>query len=425
LLVRKYSIVLLFIIISLSILSCSPQTETNQAANSIDTVNRFDEFGIQKDSFTVAKLTVKRNETLADILLKYNVTYKTISEIAASAKPKFDVRKIRAGNNYDIYISKDSLEVLKYFIYEKDKVNYVVVSVGDSIQIRIGKKEVRIKQREAKGIINSSLYLTLTEENLNPVLAIKLADVFAWSIDFYTIRKGDLFKVIFNEKFVGNKFVGIGKILAAEFIHMNNKYYAFKFVEDGKTEYFDENGHSMQKKFLKAPLKYRRISSRFSRNRFHPILRRYRPHLGIDYAAAIGTPVQAVGDGIVADVRYKGQAGRFVKIRHNSVYSSGYLHLSRYGKGIKRGSKVIQGQIVGYVGRTGLATGPHLDFRFWKNGRLVNYLVQKFPPSHPVKKENYADFEKVKNKWTEKLNGIKVNTKNQLQVAASKLAKSK
>ncbi|GBD89710.1 murein DD-endopeptidase MepM [bacterium BMS3Abin04] len=423
-LIRKYSIVL-FLIISLFILSCSSQTETNQTANSIDTVSRFDEFGIQKDSFTITKLTVKRNETLAGILLKYNVAYKTISDIAASAKPKFDVRKIRAGNNYDIYISKDSLEVLKYFIYEKDKVNYVVVSVGDSIQTRIGKKEVKIKQREAKGIINSSLYLTLTEENLNPVLAIKLADVFAWAIDFYTIQKGDRFKVIFNEKFVGNKFVGIGEISAAEFIHVNNKYYAFKFVEDGKTEYFDENGHSMQKKFLKAPLKYRRISSRFSRNRFHPILRRYRPHLGIDYAASIGTPVQAVGDGIVVEMRYKGQAGRFVKIRHNSVYLSGYLHLSRYGKGIKRGAKVVQGQIVGYVGRTGLATGPHLDFRFWKNGTLVNYLIQKFPPSHPVEKKNYADFEKAKNKWTVKLNEIKIDTKNRLQVTTSELTKSK
>lgn len=417
---RKFSIVLSLIILSVFIFYCSPQTETNQTVSSVDTAKRFDEFGIRKDSFIVTTSKVKRNETLADILLKYDIKYKTISEIAASAKPKFNVRNIRAGNNYDVYISNDSLNALKYFVYEKDKINYVVISVGDSIQTRIGKKDVKIKQREAKGIINSSLYLTLTEEKLNPVLAIKLADVFAWAIDFYTVQKGDRFKVIFNEKFVGDEFVGIGEILAAEFIHKNNKYYAFRFVEDGKTEYFDESGHSLQKKFLKAPLKYKRISSRYSLHRFHPILRIYRAHRGIDYAAAVGTPVQAVGDGVVVEVRYKGQAGRFVKVRHNSVYSSGYLHLSRYGKGIKRGVRVVQGQVVGYVGRSGLSTGPHLDFRFWKNGTLVNYLTQKFPPSHPVKQENFADFEKVKNEWMKKLNEIKFDNKSNSQLAASK-----
>lgn len=417
---RKFSIVLSLIILSVFIFYCSPQTETNQTVSSVDTAKRFDEFGIRKDSFIVTTSKVKRNETLADILLKYDIKYKTISEISASAKPKFNVRNIRAGNNYDVYISNDSLNALKYFVYEKDKINYVVISVGDSIQTRIGKKDVKIKQREAKGIINSSLYLTLTKEKLNPVLAIKLADVFAWAIDFYTVQKGDRFKVIFNEKFVGDEFVGIGEILAAEFIHKNDKYYAFRFVEDGKTEYFDESGHSLQKKFLKAPLKYKRISSRYSLHRFHPILRIYRAHRGIDYAAAVGTPVQAVGDGVVVEVRYKGQAGRFVKVRHNSVYSSGYLHLSRYGKGIKRGVRVVQGQVVGYVGRSGLSTGPHLDFRFWKNGTLVNYLTQKFPPSHPVKQENFADFEKVKNEWMKKLNEIKFDNKSNSQLAASK-----
>ena len=417
---RKFSIVLSLIILSVFIFYCSPQTETNQTVSSVDTAKRFDEFGIRKDSFIVTTSKVKRNETLADILLKYDIKYKTISEISASAKPKFNVRNIRAGNNYDVYISNDSLNALKYFVYEQDKINYVVISVGDSIQTRIGKKDVKIKQREAKGIINSSLYLTLTEEKLNPVLAIKLADVFAWAIDFYTVQKGDRFKVIFNEKFVGDEFVGIGEILAAEFIHKNDKYYAFRFVEDGKTEYFDESGHSLQKKFLKAPLKYKRISSRYSLHRFHPILRIYRAHRGIDYAAAVGTPVQAVGDGVVVEVRYKGQAGRFVKVRHNSVYSSGYLHLSRYGKGIKRGVRVVQGQVVGYVGRSGLSTGPHLDFRFWKNGTLVNYLTQKFPPSHPVKQENFADFEKVKNEWMKKLNEIKFDNKSNSQLAASK-----
>jgi murein DD-endopeptidase MepM/ murein hydrolase activator NlpD len=264
-------------------------------------------------------------------------------------------------------------------------------------------KDVIIKERTISGTIDNSLYQTLMDENASPLLAVELADVFAWQIDFYTIQKGDKFFAVYNEKYVGDDFVGIGKILTAEFIHQRNSYKAFLFNQDGKDEYFDEEGKSLQKEFLKAPLKYRRISSRFSRRRLHPIFRVYRPHLGIDYAAATGTPVQAVGDGIVILRQRKGGAGRFVKIRHNSVYTSGYMHLSRYGKGIRVGKKVKQGQVIGYVGSSGHSTGPHLDFRFYKNGRAVNYMTQKFPSSKSVSKENLSEFYKVRDSLMQKL----------------------
>ncbi len=349
---------------------------------------------------------MKKNETLADILLQFDIPYAKIDEIAKLSKPVFDVRKIKSGNTYRAYFAEDSVKNLKYFIYDKDKINYVTYDLDDSVTVSEGKKKVTIKIDKASGIINSSLYETLHDEGLSPLLAVELADVFAWQIDFYIVQRGDKFKVIYEKKYIGDRFIGTGEILAAEFEHMGNKFLAFRFEQNGKTEYFDAEGKSLQKQFLKAPLKYRRISSRFSRRRFHPILRIYRPHLGIDYAAAIGTPVQAVGDGIVVEARYKGQAGRFVKIRHNSVYTSGYLHLSRYGKGIKRGAKVKQGQVVGYVGSSGLSTGPHLDFRFWKNGRLVNYMTQKFPSSQSVKKENMSAFLKVRDEYIKKLNEI-------------------
>ncbi len=399
----------LFVLVLFIVLySCSSEVRESSAPAS-EIQNHNDEYGIDTTAYLITSSKVKKNETLADILLKFDVPYSRIAEIANVSKPEFNVRKIKSGNTYRAYLSPDSSKNLIFFIYDKDKINYVKYFLNDTIVVSNESKKVDKKINHASGIIYSSLYETLHNEGLSPLLAVELADVYAWQIDFYTIQRGDKFRVIYEEKYIGDKFIGIGDILAAEFIHSGNKFLAFRFEQNGKTEYFDEEGKSLQKEFLKAPLKYRRISSRFSRRRFHPILRIYRPHLGIDYAAAIGTPVQAVGDGIVVQAKYKGQAGRFVKIRHNSVYSSGYLHLSRFGKGVRRGAKVKQGQVIGYVGSSGLSTGPHLDFRFWKNGRLVNYMTQKFPSSQSVTKENLGEFDKVREKYLRELNKIAYN----------------
>ncbi len=389
------------IIFAYLISSCSQQKVEHNVVQKPKII--YDSFGIKENSLIVKKDSIKKNETLADVLLPLGLTYPKISELVNKAKPFFDFRKIRPDKEFIAYLNRDSANTLNTFIYEIDKITYVKVQFGDSLKITKANKKITTKEKSIAGTITNSLYQTLIEENASPLLAVELADVFAWQIDFYTIQKGDKFFAVFTEKYIGNEFVGVGKILTAEFIHKGNTYKAFLFNQNGKEEYFDEDGKSLQKKFLKAPLKYRRISSRFSYHRFHPIFRVYRPHLGIDYAAAIGTPVQAVGDGIVILRQRKGGAGRFVKIRHNSVYTSGYMHLSKYGNGIRVGARVKQGQVIGYVGQSGHATGPHLDFRFYKNGRAVNYLTQKFPSSKSVTKENMSKFKKVRDNLLKKL----------------------
>jgi murein DD-endopeptidase MepM/ murein hydrolase activator NlpD len=393
--------ILVHILIVFSLTVCSGDLENKNSVN--ERKINFDRFGVVADSFLVVNEKIKKNETLADILTKFDVDYNLITKIFNESKPIFDFRKIQPDKNYLVYQKKDSLKSFFAFIYEINKIKYIKVQLLDSLVIELKEREVETRERSISGIINSSLYETLVSQNSSIVLAGELAEVYAWQIDFYTIQKGDRFYAIYEELLVDEEVVGLGDILAAKFIHKNNSFNAFLFTQNDKKEYFDEQGNSLQKEFLKAPLKYNRISSHYSGRRLHPILRVYKPHRGIDYAAAIGTPVQAVGDGIVTQVGKNGAAGRMVKVKHNSVYSSAYLHLSGYGKGVKTGTRIMQGQIVGYVGSSGRSTGPHLDFRFWKNGSLVNYLRQKFPSSKAVSDSNMLQFQSSANNLLVKL----------------------
>lgn len=396
--------VLIIIILLIVITSCS-DTKIKDTSVIISPV-KLDKYGFVADSFNVVPGKVGKNKTLSDILLAHDIGFPLITKIFNKSKPIFDFRKIRPDNNYAIYFQNDSSQSLKAFVYEKNKIEYVKVCLEDTLSINLIRREVTLKEKSFSGSINSSLYQTFENKNVSPILAGKLAEVFAWQIDFYTITKGDSFNVIYKEEFVENEHVGFGDILGAEFIHKGNLYNAILFEQDGKKEYFDDNGNSLQKEFLKAPLRYTRISSGYTYKRLHPILRVYKPHRGIDFAAPIGTPVQAVGDGIVIKKGREGAAGRMVKIRHNSVYTSGYMHLSKYGKGIKPGVRVYQGQVIGYVGSSGRSTGPHLDFRFWKNGSLVNYLTQKFPSSKSISEKNKIQFNKNKEVILKKLKSI-------------------
>lgn len=390
----------------LFILSNCSGTNNQQSFSPIEEKIVLDNFGFAVDSFDVEKGTVEKNETLADIMIASDIDYLLITKIFDQAKPIFDFRKIQPKKNYYIYKNRDSLNSINAFIYEINKLKFVKVELMDSISTTIVEREIEIRERNISGTINSSLYETLSDQNASIILAGELAEIFAWQIDFYTIQKGDQFFAVYEELLVEDEPVGIGDVLTAKFIHKGNPFNAYLFLQDEKKEYFDEEGKSLQKKFLKAPLKYRRISSGYSGRRLHPILRVYKPHRGIDYAAAVGTPVQAVGDGIVLSVGNNGAAGKMVKVRHNSVYTSAYLHLSGYGKSIRSGVKVKQGQVIGYVGNTGRSTGPHLDFRFWKNGSLVNYLKQKFPSSKAVADSNLNNFFVVKDSLEIKLNKI-------------------
>ncbi|RMD50485.1 MAG: peptidase M23, partial [Ignavibacteria bacterium] len=341
--------ILILATLSLLLLYCSDKKEDTKIEQ--PKIN-YDSYGIVVDSFQVFDKVVNRNETFSDLLLPYNLSYQEILNIASKFKDEFDFRKIKKGDKYKVYLTKDSLNALKYFIYESDPINYTLFTFDSIVTITKGAKPIIEKERIASGEIESSLYETLQEQKMSPQVALKLSEIFAWQIDFYRIMKGDAFKVIFNEKFVDGEFVGVGEIKAAWFKNMNQEYYAFHFEQNGEDDYFDEEGNSLRKAFLKAPVKFSRISSRYSLNRYHPVLHRRKAHLGTDYAAPYGTPIMATGDGVVIEARYKRNNGNYVKIRHNGTYTTQYLHMQKIKRGIRPGVKVKQGDIIGFVGST-------------------------------------------------------------------------
>jgi len=365
------------------------------------------EYGIQTDSFEVYKDVIKPNEFLANILLKYKIPYPEIDKMVKGAEGIFDVRKIAAGKNYTVMCSKDSLGKAQCFVYEPNSVEYVVFDMRDSLKIYKEKREITTQIRTTSGVITSSLYKTLQDENVSPVLAIEMANVYAWTIDFYRIQENDWFKVIYEEKFVDGKSIGIGKVLAAEFNHENRDYYAYYFEQDSVGDYFDAKANSLRRAFLKSPLEFGRLTSGFTMKRYHPVQKRNKPHLGTDYAAPKGTPILATGNGTVIESARKTYNGNYVKVKHNSTYTTQYLHMSK--RAVKKGDKVKQGDVIGYVGSTGLATGPHVCYRFWKNGQQVNHLKEDFPPSEPIKPAYKEPFEKQKAEFDKQLLQVKVD----------------
>lgn len=368
-----------------------------------DSIQNTSVFGLETDSFTLIKGVVAKNQSLSQILQQYRVGSKEIFELAQASDTVFNVKGIRAGKPFTVFCTNDSLNRAKCFVYESSAVDYVVFDMRDSVRVYKGKRPMQVVQRTMQGTINSSLYQTMMDIGASPMLAVELSEVYAWTIDFYRIQKGDQFKVIYEENVVDDRVVGIRRILAADFEHGGENNLAFFFKSGDFEGYFDQNGENLKKAFLKAPLKFSRISSGFNRKRFHPVLKRYKAHLGTDYAAPRGTPILAVGDGTISEARYKKNNGNYVKMRHNSVYETQYLHMSKIASGIKPGVRVKQGDVIGYVGSTGLATGPHVCFRFWKNGQQVDHRRQKMPPADPVPTEMRAKFEEVSGKFREQL----------------------
>jgi len=374
-------------------------------------------YGFPIDSFVIHKGNIKRNEFLADILLKYGVDYQSIDRLAKASRDVFDVRYLRHGNNYAIICANDSSEKALCFVYEPNGIDYVVYDLRDSINIYKGQKEVETRTREASGIINSSLFLTLQEQHISPALAMEMANVYAWTIDFYRIQKGDYFKVIFDEMYVDDQFIGVGKIHSADFHHADRDFYAFEFENATGADYFDEEGNSLRKAFLKSPLKFGRLTSGYTKRRFHPVQKRWKAHLGTDYAAPTGTPILAVGDGVVIDAKFSRFNGNYVKIRHNGTYTTQYLHMSKIGQGMKPGKAVRQGDVIGYVGSTGLATGPHVCFRFWKNGKQVDHRSEPMPPSKPIDENLREEFNAMMDVEKKRLDGIQLIPEEKLEPA--------
>ena len=377
--------------------SCSSKSEKEPIAEIKEEVKPkiIEEFGFVLNDYLVIKDTIRKGESFGEILDRHHIDYPMIYRIAEAAKDTFDIRRLRAGKPYTILASRDSLEKAQVFIYQPNQVEYLIVDFRDSIQTKFGRKEVKVVEKTASGIIETSLSEAIEGQNLNYILAHEMSDIYAWTIDFFHLQKGDNFKLIYEEKFINDTIpVGIGNIKAAYFVHKDKPMYAFNFVTDSSrnvNDYYDENAKTLRRQFLKAPLKFSRISSRYNLNRRIKLYgNKVRAHKGTDFAANVGTPIMSTANGTVIESRYRGGNGNYVKIRHNSIYTTQYLHMKK--RAVKKGDYVKQGDVIGYVGMTGNTSGPHVCYRFWKNGKQVDPFKQKLPEADPIKEELKADY---------------------------------
>lgn len=393
------TIVVIFYITTILVSSCGNTSQYDALdVGIIDSTNTAvkeevkKEFGIETRDYDITNDKIKNGETFSIILTKEGLKYETILKAVEASKEVFNVRNLRQGKKYYCFHKSDSSNTLDYFIYQKSEIDYVKFNFIDSITVSEHQLPIHIDTAIAEGEINSSLWVSMKNAGIDPMLAMELSDIYAWTIDFYGLQKGDTYKVIYEKRFIESNYVGIGKIIACKFNHSNHNYPAYLFTQDSLEDYFDEEGGSLRRAFLKAPLRFSRISSRFSNSRLHPVLKIRRPHHGVDYAAPTGTPVHTIGDGKVTFIGRKGGYGKRIEIKHNGTYSTGYAHLSGYSKGLKKGDFVKQGSVIGFVGMTGTATGPHLDFRVYKSGTPIDPLTMKSPPAVPIKKENNDEY---------------------------------
>ena len=399
----KHNAIKLFTVAALGLtVACTPQKKEQP----VEEQHKI-EYGIIADDYTLERDEVKYGQTLSDILFNYGISAKTVDQLDKASREIFPLRQIRAGNSYTAFLLEDSIASrLDYLVYDKDITNYVVFGfVGDSVSVRTGERPVTLRRTKRSAEIESSLWGAIIKDSLPYSLAAELEDVYQWTVDFFGVQKGDNFTVIYDEKFVDTLSVGVGRIWGAKFHHGGKDIYAIPFKQGDKIQYWEYDGASLRKQMLKAPLKFTRISSKFSNARYHPVLKRYRPHHGVDYAAPKGTPVRAVADGVVTFRGWGGGGGNTIKIKHANKMMTGYLHLSKFAKGIVQGKRVSQGDIIGYVGSTGLSTGPHLDFRVWKGGKPINPLKIPQEPTEPISDANREAFEFVRDRIVAELNG--------------------
>ncbi len=368
-----------------------------------------DIFGLPAEGYRRGEAMVGRGQTLSHIFGSLGFSARQIYDISNRMEPVFRPSRIRQGNAYHTYMQGDSAQVLDYLVYEINDVDYLLFDFTDSLHIERKSRLVTTQRAKAGGVIRTSLWNTIVNNDIHPELVLHMSRVLAWSVDFYRIREGDRFLVLFTEEYIGDQRYGIAHVDAVRFIHRGRKIEAFRFASDTLTGYYDHDGNNVRKAFLRAPLEFGRITSRYSHSRLHPIHGDRRPHLGTDYAASHGTPILAVGDGVVTRVSYTSGNGNYVRIRHTSVYETQYLHMSSFASGIEPGARVGQGDVIGYVGSTGLATGPHVCFRFWKNGRQVDHLRLEFPSGDPLPEGYMDEFRRKANRLRSKLESIRAD----------------
>ena len=401
---------LLLLLACCSVFSCKHKQAETPEIEPQDTVQHVYEYGICVDSLDVRHYEIKPGDNPALIFSRLGFSALQADSIMRAASGVLDPTKLRAGMYYCTFTTQDTLETICYIGFAKTLTDYAVIDLTKRpIEAYTYNKPVTLKRRYVEGSISSSLWNVIADQGADPLLAIRISDVYAWQIDFFDVKEGDSFQVIYNEAYIDDTTaLGIASIEGAIFTHQGKAYQAFPFTQDSVHQFFDAEGNSLRKAFLKAPLDYFRITSRFSNARFHPILKRYRAHHGVDYAAPTGTPVKTIGDGTVIFKGWTNGGGNTVKIKHNSVYTTSYMHLSRYAKGLQVGKHVSQGDEIAYVGSTGLSTGPHLDFRVYKNGEAINPLDMEAPPSEPIRPELRDSFEVVKQQILMELDSLKL-----------------
>jgi len=399
--------ILIALVVCISLFSC----KNDKKDNIVDDLQSYIEpeevieFGFNLNDYVVKRDTIKSGDSFGTILERNSIGYPRIFHIAENAKESFDIRKLQIGKPYTLLCSKDSLQTPECFIYQPNSIDYVVIKFADSIITYNESKPVTVVEKEASGIIMNTLSETMEAQGLPYQLINDMADIYAWTINFFKVQKGDKFKIIYKEKFIeGDISVGLESIQAAYFQHKGEDFYAFNFEIDSVnhvTAYFDENAKSLKRAFLKAPVQFSRISSRYNLNRriaYYGYA--LRPHKGTDFAAAIGTPILATANGTVIESTQKGGNGKYVKIKHNDMYSTQYLHMSR--QAVKKGQYVKQGDVIGYIGMTGNTGGPHVCYRFWKNGQQVDPLKEKLPQAESIpeklKEEYKVYFQPLKEK---------------------------
>ncbi|HEY9185003.1 MAG TPA: peptidoglycan DD-metalloendopeptidase family protein [Salegentibacter sp.] len=404
---KKFSYLMLMM---LALIACNDDVK-NEAMNKdlaeVKTPPVVKEYGFVLNDFEVVVDTIARGDFFGNILDKQGVSPGKVHEISEKVKDTFNPARIIAGKKYIILKDKDSAQTPKYFIYENDKINYTVVNLNEPAAYK-AKRPVTIKKREISGVITSSLSEAMQNQGLSNLLVYELSNIYQWSIDFFKLQKGDQFKMVYEEKYIDDTiFAGIENVEAAVFKHSGRPFYAFNYETDsitGKANFYDEEAKALQSFFLKAPLNYSRISSRYTKRRFHPVQKRWKAHLGTDYAAARGTPIVSTADGTVIASSYTSGNGNYVKVRHNSKYTTQYLHMTK--RNVRKGQRVKQGDVIGYVGSTGLATGPHVCYRFWVNGKQVDPYRQNLPAAKHIENEHKEAYFAAIDKLKQRLDSI-------------------
>ncbi|MFK7782703.1 M23 family metallopeptidase [Psychroserpens sp.] len=353
------------------------------------------EFGFVLEDYIVKRDTIRKGDSFGEILERNHIGYPRIFNIAEKAKDSFDIRRLQLGKPYTLLCANDSLQTPECFIYQPNSIDYVVINFADSVQTYRGRKPISLVEREASGIVMNSLSETMESQGLPYQLINDMSDIYAWTIDFFRLQKGDRFKIVYKQRFIEDSiYAGIESIDAAYFQHKDEAFYAFNFMVDSTkniADYFDENTKSLRRTFLKAPVQFSRISSRYNLNRRIAYYGyKLRPHKGTDFAAPIGTPILATANGTVTESRRRGGNGKYVKIKHNATYSTQYLHMK--AQNVKKGDFVKQGDVIGWVGMTGNTGGPHVCYRFWKNGKQVDPFRQKLPAAESIPDSLKTDY---------------------------------